>query len=81
MSWEITPSGTMTVATTEEAVFKKPKPPKRKVLDEDAYLAEVEKIIVRSVIILHPCCGNIVASCSVLTVSYHSSSMLLRARS
>lgn len=37
----------MTVAVTEEAVFKKPKPPKRKVLDEEVYLAEVEKIIVR----------------------------------
>jgi len=37
----------MTVAVKDEAVFKKPKPPKRKVLDEEAYLAEVEKIIVR----------------------------------
>jgi len=47
MSWEITPSGTMTLATKDDPVFKKPKPPKRKVLDEDTYLAEVEKIIVR----------------------------------
>jgi len=47
MSWEIHPHGSMTVATTDDAVFKKPKPPKRKVLDEDTYLAQVEKIIVR----------------------------------
>lgn len=37
----------MTLVKADDAVFKKPKPPKRKVLDEDAYLAEVEKIIVR----------------------------------
>jgi len=47
MSWEMNPSGTMTVVKADDAVFKKPRPPKRKVLDEDSYLAEVEKIIVR----------------------------------
>ena len=47
MSWEMNPSATMSVVKADDAVFKKPKPPKRKVLDEDSYLAEVEKIIVR----------------------------------